>query len=135
VTKTWANSSTFLKIISCPSNVPPPPQILKPGVVQPRSQALPSFSNFIPRSQDFLKQLRFFFIFIFKCQSRDFLRKGSLKLRNRFFGKIDQETIPLKMQSSSTSIYTLLIRIFDVRFRFYNMTYEAILPEIGTKTT
>jgi hypothetical protein len=32
-------------------------------------------------------------------------------------------------------LYTLLSCIFDVRFRFYNMTYEAILPEIGTKTT
>ena len=66
VTKAWENSSTFLKIISCPPNTslplkcpPPNSEAWRGGV---RGSALPS-PNFIPRSQDFLKQLGFFFIF------------------------------------------------------------------------
>ena len=31
--------------------------------------------------------------------------------------------------------YGVLGCIFDAIFRFYNMTYEAVLPEIGAKPT
>jgi hypothetical protein len=50
------------------------PQILKPGAVAPPLVRGLGYQvrDFIPRSLDFLKQLGFFFISIFKSQSPEF---------------------------------------------------------------
>jgi hypothetical protein len=72
--------------------------------------------GFYTEISGFFEAAGIFFIFIFKSQSREFL---GILLTNKQF--------------STSILYTLLSCIFDVRFRFYNMTYEAILPEIGTR--
>jgi hypothetical protein len=78
VTKTWANSSTSLKIISChPKYEFAPqmrPQILKQGTVAPplvRGSGLPS-PGFYPEISGFFEAVGIFLIFIFKSQSREF---------------------------------------------------------------
>jgi hypothetical protein len=71
VTKTWANSSTSLKIISCPPKYEfapqMRPQILKPGRVEPplvRGSGLPS-PGFYPEISGFFEAVGIFFNFYF----------------------------------------------------------------------
>ena len=74
MTKTWANSSTSLKIISCPPKYEfapqMRPQILKPGAPPlVRGSGLPS-PGFYPEISGFFEAVGIFFIF--KSQSREF---------------------------------------------------------------
>ena len=71
VTKTWANSSTSLKIISCPPKYEfapqMRPQILKPGAVAPplvRGSGLPS-PGFYSEISGFFEAVGIFFNFYF----------------------------------------------------------------------
>ena len=71
VTKTWANSSTSLKIISCPPKYEfapqMRPQILKPGAVVPplvRGSVLPS-PGFYPEISGFFEAVGIFIFFNF----------------------------------------------------------------------